>query len=294
MNTFHTPVVLGEVIAGLDVRAGKRYIDATVGGGGHGWEIVKRGGNLLGIDIDQEAIKFTKAKFKVQSSKSKVAGKWALVQGNFRDLEKIARENGFEKVDGILFDLGVSSYQLDIAERGFSYRASDAPLDLRFDRSHGESAAGLLNRASREELYEIFAKLAEEELAGPIADALISTRRLKPIMTTGDLARVIEAIVKDKRKQIKVLSRVFQGLRIAVNDELNALKEGLNAAARILRSGGRLAVISFHSLEDRIVKRFLRGTGWRVVTRKPVCPSQAEIIANPRSRSARLRIAEKI
>lgn len=294
MNTFHTPVVLGEVIAGLDVRAGKRYIDATVGGGGHGWEIVKRGGNLLGIDIDQEAIKFTKAKFKVQSSKSKVAGKWALVQGNFRDLEKIARENGFEKVDGILFDLGVSSYQLDIAERGFSYRASDAPLDLRFDRSHGESAAGLLNRASREELYEIFAKLAEEELAGPIADALISTRRLKPIMTTGDLARVIEAIVKDKRKQIKVLSRVFQGLRIAVNDELNALKEGLNAAARILRPGGRLAVISFHSLEDRIVKRFLRGTGWRVVTRKPVCPSQAEIIANPRSRSARLRIAEKI
>lgn len=269
-----------EVLEGLNIKPGKRYIDATIGGGGHGIEIVRRGGLLLGIDQDTEAIEETRRIFKEERD-------WEIVQGNFRDIGKLAREHGFETVDGVLFDLGVSSHQLDSASRGFSYRFGDAPLDLRLDQKKGGTAADIIASASEEELYEIFAKYGEEERAGAIAHAVVLARRVKPIATTGQLA----AMVSESQP---TLSRVFQALRIAVNDELGALREGLLGSESLVVSGGRLAVISFHSLEDRIVKEFFKRAIWQMITKRPQRASSHEVEENIRSRSAKLRIAEKI
>ncbi|MEK7588129.1 MAG: 16S rRNA (cytosine(1402)-N(4))-methyltransferase RsmH [Patescibacteria group bacterium] len=274
---YHIPVMVQEVIEGLQINPGKRYIDATIGGGGHGVEIVRRGGLLLGIDQDTEAIEEVKRIFK----------DWKIVQGNFRDIGKLAREHGFSEVDGVLFDLGVSGHQLDSASRGFSYRFGDAPLDLRLDQKKGRTAADIIARASEEELYEIFAKYGEEERAGAIAHAVVLARRVKPIATTGQLA----AIVSESQP---TLSRVFQALRIAVNDELEALREGLLGSESLLVSGGRLAVISFHSLEDRIVKEFFKRAIWKMITKRPQRASFHEVEENIRSRSAKLRVAEKL
>ncbi|MBI5619717.1 16S rRNA (cytosine(1402)-N(4))-methyltransferase RsmH [Candidatus Gottesmanbacteria bacterium] len=290
MNTFHTPVMLSEVVEGLEVTPGKRYIDATVGGGGHGIEILNRGGKLLGIDADPDAIKYAIENAKCQMPNAKWGEDVKIVQGNFRDIERIANENGFSKVDGVLFDLGVSSHQLDIPERGFSYRFADALLDLRMNQSEGESAATLLQRNSREELYEILATFGEEELARPIAHALVGARRVKPIETTGALTAVIDSVVPKAQRE-KTLSRVFQAIRIAVNDELTALRVGLTGAANVLTPGGRLAVISFHSLEDRIVKGFFRERKMKNMTKKPIRPTENEIRTNKRAGSAKLRIA---
>ena len=189
----------------LNVTSGKRYIDATIGGGGHGIEIVRRGGLLLGIDVDPEAVEETKRIFNFQffprsgiSLRETIFEEgrdWKIVQGNFRDIEHIAKENGFSAVDGVLLDLGVSSHQLDTPDRGFSYRFADAPLDLRLNQNEGKSAATLLGRVNREDLYEIFATFGEEERAGTIADAILGARRLKPIQTTGDLTAIVEAVV---------------------------------------------------------------------------------------------------
>lgn len=261
----HTPVLVDEVLHGLDVREGKRYIDATFGFGGHSREIAKRGGVVLGIDVDPD----TEAN-----------------HGNFRDIETIAKENGFDTVDGVLFDLGVSSNQLDTPERGFSFRYPDAPLDFRMDPSQGIPASEYIRRLSEEELYEILAKFGEEERAGPIAHAICRTRSVNSIKTTGDLARVIGGSMKTK-------ARVFQAIRIAVNDELEALKEGLAGAVRLLTIGGRLAVVSYHSLEDRIVKREIERLGLRPINKRPMTPRANEIQENHRSRSAKLRIAVK-
>ena len=285
--SYHIPVMVQEIIEGLQIKPGKRYIDATIGGGGHGWEIVRRGGDLLGIDVDRDALEFTKGKFEVGSEKLEGQGTWKIVQGNFRDIGKLAREHGFETVDGVLFDLGVSSYQLDSASRGFSYRFGDAPLDLRLDQKKGRTAADIIAGASEEELYEIFAKYGEEERAGAIAHAVVLARRVKPIATTGQLA----AIVSESQP---TLSRVFQALRIAVNDELEALREGLLGSESLLVSGGRLAVISFHSLEDRIVKEFFKRAIWKMITKRPQRASFHEVEENIRSRSAKLRVAEKL
>lgn len=262
----HIPVLLNEAIQGLNVAPGKRFIDATYGGGGHAKEIERRGGEVLAMDVDSD----TKA----------------TVIGNFRNIEKIAREHGFSNVNGILFDLGVSSHQLDTEERGFSYRFTDAPLDLRLNQSKGETAAQLVNRASSEELYEIFTRFGEEELARTISHDIVRARAIAPIETTGDLVRIVGS-------HPGTLSRVFQALRIAVNDELEALKEGLLGAEKLLDKNGRLVVITFHSLEDRIVKQFMQRDQWRVITRKPIASSWGEQKENPRSRSAKLRIAEK-
>lgn len=269
MNVFHTPVLLKEVIEALKIEKGKKYIDATFGGGGHFAEIVRRGGIVLGIDQDRDAVR------------------GSVVWGNFRNIEKIAKENGFESVNGILFDLGVSSHQLDTPGRGFSYRFTNAPLDLRLDQTKGVTAAQLVNQASTEELYEIFARFSEEELARPIARAIGSARTVKPIETTGDLVRVVG-------RRPAVLSRIFQALRIAVNDELGALRSGLVGAKELLEPNGRLVVLTFHSLEDRIVKQFMRQVGWNVVTKKPIVADLAERARNPRARSAKLRIAQKL
>jgi len=255
-----------EVLEGLQVAPGKRFIDATYGGGGHASEIVRRGGEVLGIDVDPDT------------------GPHA-VHGNFRNIEEIAKKEGFSEVDGILFDLGVSSHQLDTGDRGFSYRFVDAPLDLRFNQNEGETAAELLKRVSEDELYEILATFGEEEHSRAIATAIVRARRVSPVRTTGDLLKIIGK---------KTASQVFQALRIVVNDELNALKEGLHGAKDLLKPNGRLAVISFHSLEDRIVKLYFKTDAWKLITKKPIVPGHEEIKVNKRARSAKLRIAEKI
>ncbi len=269
----HIPVLVKEVLEGLNVQKGKRYIDATYGGGGHTKKIVDRGGIVLGIDADPDT---------------------SAVHGNFRDIEAIAKEHGFEKVSGILFDLGVSSHQLDTPSRGFSYRFNESPLDLRFDQGIGESAKDLINRLSEVELYEIFSRFGEEQLARPIARAACSARKIAPIQTVGDLVRVVHGVVRSERDQNPTLSRIFQALRIAVNDELSALREGLEGSEELVEKGGRLVVISFHSLEDRIVKQFMRKSGWKVITKRPVIATRSEFLENRRSRSAKLRIAEKL
>ena len=261
----HIPVLLEEAVNGLQVAPGKRFIDATYGGGGHASEIVGRGGEVLGIDVDPDT------------------GPNA-AHGNFRNIEKIAKENGFSEVDGILFDLGVSSHQLDTASRGFSYRFGDAPLDLRLNQNEGETAAELLARVSEDELYEILATFGEEEHSRAIATLVVRARRVNPVKTTGDLLKIIGK---------KAASQVFQALRIVINDELNALKEGLHGAKDLLKPNGRLAVISFHSLEDRIVKKFLKTDAWKLITKKPIVAADIERKANSRARSAKLRIAEK-
>lgn len=262
----HIPVLLKEAVDGLAVRPGGKYIDATFGAGGHTAEIVRRGGNVLAIDVDPATL--------------------APVKGNFRDIAKIAKENGFERVDGILFDLGVSSMQLDTPQRGFSYRFS-GPLDLRLDPTRGQTAADIINTYSEGDLYEIFSRFGEENDARTIARLVVRARAIEKITTTQGLVKVVGG-------SRPVLSRIFQALRIAVNDELGALREGLSSAGKVLINGGRLVVISFHSLEDRIVKQYMRSSGWNVMTKKPITASDDEVKTNPRARSAKLRIAELI
>ncbi len=282
----HVPVLKEEVIHALSIEPGKKYIDATVGLGGHTREIVNYGGVVLGIDQDREALEIAR-------QQSQVNDKVTLVHGNFRDIEHIAKSHGFTDVDGVLFDLGISSMQLDVPERGMSYRFTDAPLDLRMDQTHGDTAAQLVNQSRREDLYDIFSSFGEEQLAHLIAQALCRARSIEPVSTVGDVVRVIEAIEPNEKKRYGVLSRVFQALRIAVNDELGSLKKGLVGAGNVLKPGGRLAVISFHSLEDRIAKQFMKGAGWDIVTKHPIRPSTEEIDQNRRSRSAKLRVATK-
>jgi len=274
-SSYHIPVLLKEAIDGLKVKPNGKYIDATIGGGGHAFEILKRGGVLLGIDIDQDAIDYVKEKLEINKD-------IFLERGNFRNLKSIARKCGFDKVDGILFDLGVSSHQLDTAKRGFSFR-SDAPLDMRMDKESNLTAQYIVNKYSKEALYEIFSKYSEELDSRAIASAIVRARALKPIKTTGELAKFLPRP-----------TLVFQALRIAVNEELDNLIEGLHSGADILKKGGRMVVISFHSLEDRIVKLRFDKNKLKMITKKPIIPNYEEIKVNPRSRSAKLRIFEKI
>lgn len=293
MNVTHVPVLKQEVVDGLMVAPGGKYIDATTGAGGHGWEIIKRAGVLLGIDQDQSALDQAKKTYTDRKKTEEMKGTWTLVHGNFRDIDNIAIHEGFTNVDGILFDLGVSSMQLDTPERGFSYRFTDAPLDLRMDTSGGDTAAQLVNRVSSEVLYDIFSTYGEEQLARKLADAVYRARSVAQIQTVGDLMDIVQTIVPNEGARCGVLSRVFQGLRIAVNDELGSLQKGLEGAYRVLAPGGRLVVISFHSLEDRMVKQYMRQWGWVIVTRHPMRPTDSEIQENRRSRSAKMRIAIK-
>ncbi len=297
MNNFHTSVLLKETIDFLQVKKGGKYIDATLGGGGHTLEIIKRGGIVLGIDFDQEALDYVERNFKFQISNFKLT----LAKGNFKNLEEIAHSNNFNKVKGIIFDLGVSSYQLENGKRGFSF-LKGGPLDMRMDKELGVKASDLLNILSKGELYEIFIKLGEERRARAISSSIVGARRVAPIQTTGDLSGVIQKALGIKGEitdftKAQIGKRVFQALRIAVNDELENIKIALPKTLNLLESGARVAVISFHSLEDRIVKQsfidFQKRNMGKIITKKPVTAGKEEIESNSRSRSAKLRVFEK-
>ena len=292
--SYHTSVLLKEATDLLQVKSGRKYIDATLGGGGHTETILKLGGRVLGVDFDKEAINH--ALLKVKSPKLKV------VQGNFKDIDKIALLEGFEKVAGVIFDLGVSSSQIEKAERGFSFQ-KEGPLDMRMNQDEkSPTAADILNLAGKDELYKIFTEFGEEPRARVLASVAVRAREIKAFRTTGDLLKIIKDVygikgeISDKTKA-SISKRVFQALRVVVNSELENLKESLPKALRLLEERGRLVVITFHSLEDRIVKEIFldfenRNLG-KIITKKPIIPGEAEQNINRRSRSAKLRVFEK-
>jgi 16S rRNA (cytosine1402-N4)-methyltransferase len=302
----HVPVLLDEVIAGLQPQRGGYFVDCTVGPGGHAAAILEKispSGKLLGIDADPEAIKLSQDKL------SDYGDAVTLVNDNFINLEAICKGYHFHPVDGILFDLGVSSLQLDTAERGFSFHL-DAPLNMRFDPGQGLTASDIVNSFSEQELAKLIEKYGEERHSRRIARYIIQNR---PISTTVELASLVERALVSKRARIHPATRTFMALRIAVNNELQNLELALKQTINLLRPGGRLTVISYHSLEDRIVKQFMRyeassclcppGTiicrcghkpTLKLISRKVIKPTSLEMESNPRSRSAKLRIAERL
>jgi 16S rRNA (cytosine1402-N4)-methyltransferase len=299
----HLPVLLGEAIGHLRPRAGGRFIDGTFGAGGYSRAILDAGGAVLAIDRDPHAIAAGRA------LEAQAGGGLRLAEGRFSDLDAIAEACGFAPADGVALDVGVSSMQLDDPARGFSFR-QDGPLDMRMG-GEGTDAAALVNRASVKELATIIGVLGEERKAGRIARAIARARAEAPIAGTARLAEIVAGAVGGPPTRIHPATRTFQALRIFINRELEELALGLAAAEAVLREGGRLVVIAFHSLEDRIVKRFLQlrarppqgsrhapqaagaPPSFRLLTRGAVEPTEEETGANPRARSARLRAAER-
>jgi 16S rRNA (cytosine1402-N4)-methyltransferase len=311
MEFEHRTVLLDETVEHLKVKPEGIYVDATLGGGGHSLEIVKKldgGGTLIGIDRDQNAIRAAGKRLEAYS------GRTVLMHGNFRDIAALIKGCGIAFVDGIVMDLGVSSHQLDEGERGFSYM-QDAPLDMRMDRGQALSAREVVNGYDQDRLALIIAGYGEERWAKRIADFIVRERKRAPIETTGQLVKVIKAAIPAgaRRKGPHPAKRTFQALRIEVNDELGILERAIKDGVDLLKEGGRICVITFHSLEDRKVKRTFRQMEnpctcppgapicvcgkepvVKVVTRKPVVPKEKEINKNPRARSAGLRVAEKL
>lgn len=288
-SNYHTPVLLKEAVSALKIKKGEKYIDATLGGGGHSEEILKLGGIVLGIDKDIDAINESKSRLK--------GGKITLVNKDFRDIDKIAQENDFYNSMGILVDSGTSVHQLKNKARGFSFLGHDL-IDMRMDTKQKISAKDIINNYSKNELEEIFMKYGEEGEARHIAEQIVSRRKSKPILYTDELAEIILNAQKNRRKDIHPATKVFQALRIAVNDELSALREVLDKGIKVLDAGGRIAVISFHSLEDRIVKQKFRELEnkklGKLITKKAIVASLEELDANRKARSAKLRVFEKI
>ena len=292
MSKYHTTVLLQIAVDALQIKLGRKYIDATLGGGGHTGLIVEKGGIVLGIDQDTDALEEVRLKSKKEGWEDKLTA----VQGNFANIGGIARSHGFERVSGILFDIGVSGHQFDRAERGFSF-AKEGPLDMRMDVSLRVTAADLVNGLTKGELIALLKKYAEEPFAKKIAEVIVKRREERVFETTGDLAETIARSVP-KIGKIHPATRVFQALRIAVNDELNSLENALPQSVELLEKGGRLVVIDFHSLEDRIVKKMFEqfekeGLG-KVITEKPIVPTEEEIAENSKARSAKMRVFEKI
>ncbi|MDY0349655.1 MAG: 16S rRNA (cytosine(1402)-N(4))-methyltransferase RsmH [Desulfobulbaceae bacterium] len=289
----HTPVLEDEVIAYLRPVSGGRYVDATLGLGGHAKRILEASaphGILVGLEWDNQAIEPARRRLAPFGNRVRI------IRATYTELAAVLRREGMMEIDGLLLDLGVSSLQLDRPERGFSFR-EDAPLDMRMDRRLPETAADMIARLSQEELADIFYNYGEERQARRIAARLVQARESGPIETTGQLAALVGAAIPKKYHPPgkHVATRVFQALRIAVNRELDNLVKVLAEAPVVLAPGGRIGVITFHSIEDRIVKHALAGNpAYRVVTRKPVEPSREEIARNPRARSAKLRVAEKV
>lgn len=311
----HMPVLLEEVLAGLQPRPGGVYIDGTVGAGGHSAAIMSlaESGRLLGLDVDPTALRLAGERLRSYIE----AGQVALVRSNFERLDEVAEAEGFGEADGVLLDLGVSSMQLDTAERGFSFRA-EGPLDMRLDPDGPQTAADLVNTLPEGELANLIYKYGEEPQSRRIARRIVEARGRSPIETTSQLEAIVYGALGGRvagrtRNPIHPATKTFQALRIAVNEELRLLERGLEAAVRVLKPGGRLAVISFHSLEDRIVKHFIRQEQkgcicppelptcvcgrqptLKAIKSKPTEASPGEARSNPRSRSARLRVAERI
>lgn len=309
MSEFHhIPVMLDEVLDALKPEVGKVYIDGTLGGGGHTGELLSRGATVYGIDRDADALAAATARLGGHEG-------FHAIRGNFHDMKALAAQNGIPPLNGVLLDLGVSSFQLDTAERGFSYHA-DAALDMRMDQSQPFTAETLVNTWSKEEIVRILREYGEESWADRIAAMILEHRAKKPLETTGDLVRAVDAAIPRKirdRDKGHSAQKTFQAIRIAVNDELAPLTQALEDAVELLAPGGRLAVITFHSLEDRIVKQAFRRmenpctcpTGLpvcicgkkptvRLPSRGAIKPSNEETQQNPRARSAKLRVVEKL
>ncbi len=308
MEFSHKSVLLKEAIDGLAIKPDGIYLDGTAGGGGHSLEIVKRlkSGKLIAVDKDQDALKATTQRLKGYEDK------YILIHSDFKDVETQLDRLGIEKLDGILLDLGVSSYQLDEGERGFSYM-KDAPLDMRMDRSSGITAYSVVNTYSEKELSDIFFTYGEEKLSKRIARKIVEKRDISPINTTIELSDIVVSCYPKNYQGGHPAKRVFQALRIEVNGELKGLKEYIESIALRLNLKGRMVIITFHSLEDRVVKqayKYLETScicppnlpvcicGKRqevkILTNKPIIPTEEEIIENKRAISAKLRIAERI
>lgn len=300
----HLPVMLKEAITALNVKEGGVYVDGTLGGAGHALKIVEKGAHLIGIDRDEAAIK---------AARGRLFGKYTLVNDNFININAVLKTLIIKKIDGALLDLGVSSYQFDTPERGFSYRF-DAPLDMRMDQRDAVTAKTIVNEFEIPEIEKILFEYGEEPYAKEIARKIALSRGKKPIETTLELAELIKSAVPPKARRDKhPAKRVFQALRIAVNDELAHLSGAIEDFCDALQSGGRLVIITFHSLEDRIVKTTFASLASgcvcpkdfpvcvcdkkpkvKIITKKPVLPSKTELVQNPRSASAKLRVVEKI
>ena len=306
----HVSVLLHETVDGLNVRPDGTYVDATLGGGGHAFEVCSRlgdKGRFIGIDQDADAIK---------AASERLAGfgeKVTIIRSNYRDMKPQLQAIGVDKVDGIVLDLGVSSYQLDTAERGFSYRA-DAPLDMRMDQRQKMTARDIVNGYSEAELYRVIRDYGEDRFAKNIAKHIVAEREKAPIETTGQLSEIIRHAIPMKIQKTSghPSKRTFQAIRIELNHELEVLRDSLDGMIDMLRPGGRICIITFHSLEDRIVKSAFRKnedpcicpsdfpvcvcgktSKGKVVTRKPILPSEEEMEKNSRSKSAKLRIFER-
>jgi 16S rRNA (cytosine1402-N4)-methyltransferase len=292
---FHTPVLLNEVITGLNIKVNRWYIDATAGGGGHTQGIIEKGGRVIAFDKDLDAISYLTIKF----HKELVEGRLKLIHGGFENLEIELAKIGIDKVQGIIFDLGISWHQLKGSGRGFSF-IGDEPLDMRMDIKSPLTAEYIINNLSEKDLYELFIKNSEEHLARRIADSVCRARAINPIRTTSELNNLITTIYHEAgiRTKISPATKIFQALRIAVNQELYRLKLVLPQALRKLERGGRLVTISFHSGEDRIIKKFfiheqIKGL-LKIITKRPMTVGKEEGRVNPASRSAKLRVAEII
>lgn len=305
---MHMPVMLVEAVEALQIRPEGSYLDGTAGGGGHAAVIAKRlgpTGRLLALDRDEAAVKRVRERLAQWEKQVQVE------HANFSEMESVARRHGYVSMDGVLLDLGISSFQLE-PERGFSFM-SDAALDMRMDRTQGATAADLVQQLDEAALADLLWRYGEEPASHRIARAIVAERAHAPITTTAQLATVVERAVGGRHGKLHPATRVFMALRLAANQELEHLADGLEAALRLLAPGGRLVVISFHSLEDRIVKHTLQahagrwenlpagGRRWvgqqpavKIVTRRPLTPTSGECEQNPRARSAKLRVAERM
>jgi len=302
-SAWHRPVMLAEVVQMLRPAPGRVYLDGTLGGGGHSGALLAAGARVVGVDRDRESLK------RASENLARYGDSFVPVHGNFADAAALPAVRAAAPYDGAILDLGVSSHQLDTPERGFSFR-HDGPLDMRMDPTAGQPASDLVNTADEAELTRIFREYGEEPQSRRVARAVVAERGRVPFVTTGQLAALIEKVL-GRRGRVHPATRVFQALRIAVNDELGALRRALASIPPLLANGARFVVITFHSLEDRLVKTFFRlgseewldrpewpaprpNPDWRFrdLTRKPVDASAAEVAANPRARSARLRAVE--
>jgi 16S rRNA (cytosine1402-N4)-methyltransferase len=311
MEFKHKSVLLFETIDNLNIKPDGIYVDGTLGGGGHSFQILKRlgdGGRLIGIDQDEDALKAAGERLAIFEEKV------TTVRSNYCHMKQVLHDLGIEKVSGIVLDLGVSSYQLDTAERGFSYMAN-APLDMRMDNRAARSAYTVLNEYSADELKKIIYDFGEERFAPKIVAGIIKAREKAPIETTGELVEIIKNSIPSfaRREELSSVKRVFQAVRIEVNKELDIIAPTIEAAVSKMNEGGRIVIITFHSLEDRIVKQTFNqlASGCtcpkdfpvcvcgnkpkiKILTKKPILPSESELAVNSRSKSAKLRVAEKI